>query len=154
MVKRTRDRDSNLGSRAVPMTTVLELLPRLFPPSTGSAVTGRKRTIAEGTADINQGRTPPTISDPEVRSNAVDAPTLHVGERGTTAALPPRSEFVGRADKIARLRDALTLPIVAIEGMAGVGKTALALEVAHGWSSLGFEGVVWAPTLQRPGWPR
>jgi tetratricopeptide (TPR) repeat protein len=47
--------------------------------------------------------------------------------------LPPRNEFVGRKDEIEKVHQALlSRPhIISIDGIGGVGKTALALEIAH-----------------------
>jgi len=47
--------------------------------------------------------------------------------------LPPRSEFVGRDKEKARTHEALCSrwPLISIEGIGGIGKTALALEVAY-----------------------
>ena len=47
--------------------------------------------------------------------------------------LPPRSEFIGREAEKARLHEALRSRsyLVSIDGIGGIGKTALALEVAH-----------------------
>jgi len=47
--------------------------------------------------------------------------------------LPPRNEFIGRQEEKARLHEALNarFNIICIEGMGGIGKSSLALEVAH-----------------------
>ncbi len=47
--------------------------------------------------------------------------------------LPPRSEFIGREREKALVREALAsrYPITCIDGIGGIGKTALALEVAN-----------------------
>lgn len=73
--------------------------------------------------------------------------------------LPSRDEFIGRKDEITKVHNALlSRPhIVSIEGIGGVGKTALALEVAHeclkesnnGGSNnkvATFKGFVWMDT--------
>ncbi len=46
--------------------------------------------------------------------------------------LPPRGEFIGREKEKARVREALASrwPLTCIDGIGGIGKTALALEVA------------------------
>ena len=46
--------------------------------------------------------------------------------------LPPRGEFIGREKEKARVREALASrwPLICIDGIGGIGKTALALEVA------------------------
>ncbi|MBC8448413.1 MAG: ATP-binding protein [Chloroflexi bacterium] len=46
--------------------------------------------------------------------------------------LPPRSEFIGREKEKARVMEALASrwPLTCIDGIGGIGKTALALEVA------------------------
>ena len=95
-----------------------------------------------------------TIAELQERLAALAAPPpvrLAISPREAAAALPPRGDFVGRANEVTELANALgsRSTVVAIEGMGGVGKTALALEVAHECSSVGFEGVVWASTVQR-----
>jgi tetratricopeptide (TPR) repeat protein len=47
--------------------------------------------------------------------------------------LPPRREFVGREAEKARVHEALRsrYPLTSIDGIGGIGKTVLALEVAH-----------------------
>lgn len=47
--------------------------------------------------------------------------------------LPPRGEFIGRTEEKSRVIDALKSrsPLVCIEGMGGIGKTSLALEVVY-----------------------
>ncbi len=47
--------------------------------------------------------------------------------------LPPRSEFIGREKEKVRAREALASrwPLTCIDGIGGIGKTALAREVAH-----------------------
>jgi len=47
--------------------------------------------------------------------------------------LPPRSEFIGREAEKARVHEALRSRsyLVSVDGIGGIGKTALALEVAH-----------------------
>jgi len=152
MVKRTRDKESALGSRAIPITTVVERLPNLSRTSVRFAVATRRRRGAMNAPKASQDRMPKLVPGPESHSDAIDARGLAAGAAANTAALPPRHEFVGRGDKIRQLGEALRSrsPIVAIEGLAGVGKTALALEVVHDWSTLGFEGVVWTVATQRP----
>jgi tetratricopeptide (TPR) repeat protein len=65
--------------------------------------------------------------------------TLMTSVRPAPALLPPDiADFVGRSDHIGRLVDLLTrsdspaaVPLVALVGRAGVGKTTLAVHVAH-----------------------
>lgn len=47
--------------------------------------------------------------------------------------LPPRNEFVGRKEEIEKLHESLLsrLHLISIDGIGGIGKTSLALEVAH-----------------------
>jgi NB-ARC domain-containing protein len=47
--------------------------------------------------------------------------------------LPPRNEFIGRKEEKSRLHQALRsrFNIICVEGMGGIGKSSLALEVAH-----------------------
>ncbi len=67
--------------------------------------------------------------------------------------LPPRGEFIGREKEKDTLRQALASRsyLVAIEGIGGIGKTALALEVAHEcWENRLFEAVIWTTARERP----
>ncbi|MCI3932150.1 AfsR/SARP family transcriptional regulator [Streptomyces sp. AN091965] len=90
------------------------------------------------------------LSSPGARATPAAQPTRAVlaGGRPTTspprraprpAQLPPApSHFTGREDTARELRERLTdgsggaPPVVVLSGMAGVGKSALALHVAHG----------------------
>ena len=182
MVKRTRDKETDLGSRAVPMATVLAHIPILAaatsrrPPMSGEAVRVerlldiQRRNLAaydEAIAKVGSlAPDDPLLQQAEKTRTAVEELKARLDEltppapavespitRQAGATLPPRGEFVGRADELNKLKDALgsdRWPVVAIEGMGGVGKTALALEAAHDWSSAGFEGVVWVSAVQRP----
>lgn len=73
----------------------------------------------------------------------VDSPAPTANRQAMLAGLPRLDRhFVGRQDELARLRDVLTRrlpideesggPVICIHGMAGVGKTQLALRAAHG----------------------
>lgn len=60
--------------------------------------------------------------------------------------LPPRGEFIGREREMEQVRQALSSRsfLVVIEGIGGIGKTALALEVAHElWEKGAYDGVIW-----------
>lgn len=52
---------------------------------------------------------------------------------GVLHNLPPRNEFVGRKDEIDKLHETLlSRPhLISIDGIGGIGKTSLALEIAH-----------------------
>jgi tetratricopeptide (TPR) repeat protein len=76
--------------------------------------------------------------------------------------LPPRSEFIGRETEKARVHEALLSRsyLVSIDGIGGIGKTVLALEVAHEClrASRGegptdgiaaFEGFIWTTAKDR-----
>ncbi|MBU1878151.1 MAG: tetratricopeptide repeat protein, partial [Chloroflexi bacterium] len=66
--------------------------------------------------------------------------------------LPSRSEFIGREQEMARVREALASrwPLVCIDGIGGIGKTALALEVAHAGLQEGvYAGVIWTSAKDR-----
>ena len=74
--------------------------------------------------------------------------------------LPPRyGEFLGRERDVARVLEGLSSrwPLISIEGMAGIGKTTLAIETAHSClpgsqAALNppFEVVVWVSAKDRP----
>jgi hypothetical protein len=66
--------------------------------------------------------------------------------------LPPRGEFIGREKEMEQVRQALASRsyLVVIEGIGGIGKTALALEVAHElWEKGLYEAVVWTTARDR-----
>jgi hypothetical protein len=108
------------------------------------------------------------VEDPEERKRRIIA----AAERQSQAAPPPPRPFIGvppriasftgRADELDRLdailmRDrpaAVTQASVgraAVQGMGGVGKTALAVEYAHRYRSL-YAGVYWRPKRARASW--
>lgn len=61
-------------------------------------------------------------------------------------APPRRPTFVGREDELHQLADAILRPVspgCCIIGMAGVGKTTLALEAAYRWRDHFPDGVLW-----------
>jgi len=76
--------------------------------------------------------------------------------------LSPRSEFIGRDAEKARVHEALRSRsyLVSIDGIGGIGKTSLALEVAHeclraskgadssGWAAR-FDGFIWTTAKDR-----
>jgi tetratricopeptide (TPR) repeat protein len=76
--------------------------------------------------------------------------------------LPPRGGFIGREKEKARVREALASrwPLICIDGIGGIGKTALALEVAVEClqacidetateSALTFDGFIWTSAKDR-----
>ncbi|MFQ6014143.1 MAG: NB-ARC domain-containing protein [Anaerolineae bacterium] len=76
--------------------------------------------------------------------------------------LPPRKEFIGREKERARVREALASrwPLTCIDGIGGIGKTALALEVAGEClrvskgevpadGILTFDGFIWTTAKDR-----
>jgi len=66
--------------------------------------------------------------------------------------LPPRGEFIGREKEMEQVRQALASRsyLVVIEGIGGIGKTVLALEVAHElWEEGLYEAVVWTTARDR-----
>jgi len=76
--------------------------------------------------------------------------------------LPPRSEFIGREAEKMRLHEALRSRsyLVSIDGIGGIGKTALALEVTHeclraskregpGDGTAVFDGIIWTTAKDR-----
>ncbi len=81
----------------------------------------------------------------ELALSALDVPFCELGSQVTPETrqeltphllphnLPPRSEFVGREAEKAQVHEALQSRsrLVSVDGIGGIGKTALALEVAH-----------------------
>jgi tetratricopeptide (TPR) repeat protein len=66
--------------------------------------------------------------------------------------LPPRGEFIGREREMEQVRQALASRsyLVVVEGIGGIGKTALALEVAHElWETGLYDGVIWTTARDR-----
>src|SRR5262245_17462134 len=72
-----------------------------------------------------------THGAPEVRSGSPGGPSRPRGVGGQTP-LPPRPDMIGRDRDLAELEDVLaTADLVTLVGLAGVGKTCLALNMAH-----------------------
>ncbi|GAB1510232.1 AfsR/SARP family transcriptional regulator [Actinophytocola sp. KF-1] len=79
----------------------------------------------------------PALRDVQRRILAADPDLGERGRPSVLAQLPPDlPDFVGRADEIRTVTAALTpvrgqVPVVGVEGLAGVGKTAFAVHVGH-----------------------
>ncbi|EEP72588.1 XRE family transcriptional regulator [Micromonospora sp. ATCC 39149] len=131
-------RDLERGRSARPQRTTVDLLAGalgLAGPARAAFV-----AVARGTAPADPARAaaePPSPTAPPPGSpqpvGAGPPPTTHPG--GTPIALPPPVELIGRERDVAELVELLTAdhgqPVVSLVGLAGVGKTALALAVAH-----------------------
>jgi hypothetical protein len=81
-------------------------------------------------------------------SSTTEAPAIQV----KPCNLPPRGEFIGREKEMGQVRQALAARsyLVVIEGIGGIGKTALALEVAHElWEKGLYEAVIWTTARDR-----
>jgi predicted ATP-dependent serine protease len=75
-------------------------------------------------------------------SSTIEAPAIQV----KPCNLPSRGEFIGREKEKAQVREALASRsfLVTIDGIGGIGKTALALEVAHElWEEGRYKAVIW-----------
>jgi tetratricopeptide (TPR) repeat protein len=74
----------------------------------------------------------PSLHWPEPSGVVVER-LLEVARLSITHNLPPRSDFVGREDEKKRVHEALRSRsyLVSIDGIGGIGKSSLALEVAH-----------------------
>jgi tetratricopeptide (TPR) repeat protein len=108
------------------------------------------------------------VAEPEERKRRI----LAAAERRSSAARPQRRRgrtfvgvppriagFTGRADELDRLDEILTqkrpaavtqIGRAAVQGMGGVGKTALAVEYANRFRNL-YDGVWWCPSETRTG---
>jgi len=86
----------------------------------------------------------------QTREQLVEKNSRPEGRHGGPLALqelpPDVADFTGREDVVARLTDLLTppvhgsrdvVPVVAVSGKGGIGKTALSLHVAHSRTLLG-----------------
>ena len=78
----------------------------------------------------------------DVHYHEATAPAVH-----SRITLPARRPFVGRADLLAdierRLRSDDTIGVTSLKGIAGVGKSALALEAAYRFEKLFPDGRYW-----------
>ncbi|MFI7213203.1 ATP-binding protein [Micromonospora maritima] len=105
-------RDLERGRATRPQRTTVELL------ADALGLTGDDRREFVATAR-------PAPAEPGPRGPAPDDP-------GTPIALPPPVPLVGRDRDVAEVSDLIgAYPVVSLVGLAGVGKSALALTVAH-----------------------
>ncbi|GII28474.1 AfsR/SARP family transcriptional regulator [Planotetraspora mira] len=75
-------------------------------------------------------------SDPALLAPAAPAATAAIASRGPTQLPPDLPDFVGRDEERSLMAGALTpshasVPVVGVEGLAGVGKTTLAVHLGH-----------------------
>lgn len=130
-------RDLERGRSARPQRTTVELLtgaldlagPALaeFTAAARGAAPARSAPAPpEGLAAGPSWHPPPPVGA---------GPSSAAHSAGTPIALPPPVELIGRERDVAELVELLTAghgpPVVSLVGLAGVGKTALALAVAH-----------------------
>ncbi|MFI0791974.1 ATP-binding protein [Micromonospora rubida] len=130
-------RDLERGRSARPQRTTVELLtgaldlagPALaeFTAAARGAAPARSAPAPpEGPAAGPSWHLPPPVGA---------GPSSAAQSAGTPIALPPPVELIGRERDVAELVELLTAghgpPVVSLVGLAGVGKTALALAVAH-----------------------
>ena len=70
--------------------------------------------------------------------------TAHVIAMSTNSLPTPLTSFVGRADELAALRDAVTtMPLLTVTGPGGCGKTRLAQQAAFELEGAFPDGVYW-----------
>ncbi|HYQ63619.1 AfsR/SARP family transcriptional regulator [Actinophytocola sp.] len=74
----------------------------------------------------------PGLREAQRRILAADPGLAARGAGGVSQLPPDLPDFTGRADEIAAIVDTLDrVPVVGIEGLAGIGKTALAVHIGH-----------------------
>ncbi|SCG72409.1 ATP-binding protein [Micromonospora rifamycinica] len=124
-------RDLERGRAHRPQRTTAELLAGAL-GLTGTARAGFLAS-ARGTAAVDPAE-PPTAGLPH-RPAPTGAARRDLDLPGTPMALPPAVELIGRERELDELAGLLTgdgwPPVLSLVGLAGVGKTALALAVAH-----------------------
>ncbi|WP_320068384.1 ATP-binding protein [Micromonospora sp. RTGN7] len=123
-------RDVERGRSVRPQRTTVELLAAaldLAGPARAEFVAAARGATAPRSAGH-----PPSVSGP---GPSWRPPPVLARSGGTPIALPPPVELIGRERDVVELVDLLTAdhgpPVVSLVGLAGVGKTALALAVAH-----------------------
>ncbi|NYF56113.1 ATP-binding protein [Micromonospora purpureochromogenes] len=120
-------RDLERGRSSRPQRTTVELLADALGLTDGPRAAFL--TTARGRVTV-----PAVAADPG-RAPAAGSAPREPDPSGTPIALPPPVELIGRERDLADLAALLTTdhwpPVVTLVGLAGVGKTALALAVAH-----------------------
>ena len=122
------------------------------------------KSISNKDIDLHRQKKIKQIEKRQENSHEIEGEEKFVSEKENKPNihhnLPARAEFIGRKDEKRKVHEALCsqAQTISIDGIGGVGKTSLALEIAHGCLSADignretkyqiaeFEGIVWITT--------
>jgi DNA-binding SARP family transcriptional activator len=122
------------------------------------AVFGDSRRLLRGELGIDPGPGLRDMHERILRADGSLAEGLTARLAGSPAQLPPPpAELAGRGDTLSAiveaLRDSPAAPVIAITGMPGIGKSALALQAAHAVSAVFPDGQLYAELGDADGAP-